>query len=538
MLHLRKDMAELWAGRDPFQAADALEGEVFRSVKNRRTLRFAAAGKSYFIKIHHGVGWREIFKDLVSLRLPIVSARQEWLAIKRLTELNVPTMQVAAFGERGINPAARHSFLVTDELHNTVSLETLCAAWPETPPAVVFKRQLIKGVADIARTLHNNGVFHRDFYLCHFLLHLDSVPGSEKPVLSVIDLHRALISPLLSRRWIEKDIAGLYYSALDIGLTRADLFRFLRVYTGLPLRQVLQGKAGFLAKVQRKAMKIRQRDQRKQAGRKLPGQSADDDYQQEPNRQQQWDELKAQLFCNTVSHEVYRRWDRFAVYRKTLASAEMERFIQDPDTFFYNGRMIKDGDSTTVMAVSINNREYVVKRYNLRNFWYGIRRLFRPSRAWACWRNAHMLSAFNIATPAPAVMLERRWGPFRRQAYYVTELTHGPDVLQFVDDKPINSAQWQWALPRFVDFFAAMARYRFVHGDMKATNFLVADEQLVALDLDAMREVRGERTFLRLFRRDVERWLKNWRDQPGLGLADSAEAQQIRQLTRIKQQVR
>lgn len=279
-LHLRADIAARWAGRDPFEVADQLQGEVFRAVKTRRTLRFEAGGKNYFIKIHHGVGWPEIVKNLITGRLPIVSARQEWLAIRRLTELGVPTMSIAGFGERGWNPARRDSFLITDELTDTVSLETLCAHWPQRRPGFVFKRRLIEQVAAISRRLHENGVCHRDFYLCHFLLQCQ--PGAEsdphvEPHLSVIDLHRAMIRDKLSRRWIEKDIAGLYYSSLDIGLTQTDLLRFIRCYTGQPLREALITHAAFRRRIQGKADAIWQRVQRKHRPGKLAPLPADDE---------------------------------------------------------------------------------------------------------------------------------------------------------------------------------------------------------------------------------------------------------------------
>lgn len=51
----------------------------------RRTLRIEVAGQGYlFVKIHRGVGWKEILKNLLSLRLPVLGAGNEWRAIARL----------------------------------------------------------------------------------------------------------------------------------------------------------------------------------------------------------------------------------------------------------------------------------------------------------------------------------------------------------------------------------------------------------------------------------------------------------------------
>ena len=76
----------LWAGRDAFDAVEALQGEVYRELEGRRTLRTEVEGEGFFVKIHRGIGWGEIFKNLFTAKLPVLGAGQEWRAIQRLTE--------------------------------------------------------------------------------------------------------------------------------------------------------------------------------------------------------------------------------------------------------------------------------------------------------------------------------------------------------------------------------------------------------------------------------------------------------------------
>jgi len=254
-----------WRGRDPFAAVEKLEGEVFRELEARRTLRTEVAGRAYFVKIHRGVGWAEILKNLFSLRLPVLGASNEWRAIRRLEELGVDTMRAVAFGQRGRNPATQHSFIVTEELAPTISLEDFCRDWPSVPPAPRLKRALIERVAEMAGRMHRGGVNHRDFYICHFLLHLDPKPTAQALKLSIIDLHRAQVRERLPRRWRDKDLASLYFSALDIGLTRGDVLRFLRVYFAHPLRDVLRDNAALLNELAREAERLHTRFLRKYA---------------------------------------------------------------------------------------------------------------------------------------------------------------------------------------------------------------------------------------------------------------------------------
>ena len=264
-LVVNEPFRSLWQGRDPFAAVEALHGEVYRELEGRRTLRTEVGTNAYFVKIHRGIGWREIFKNLLSLRLPVLGARNEWQAIARLEQVGVATMRAVAYGERGHNPARQHSFIITAALAPTISLEDYCRDWPQQPPPLGLKRALIGRVADMARRMHAGGMNHRDFYLCHFLLHTDPPPSVAALRLSLIHLHRSQVRSRTPRRWRDKDLAGLYFSALEIGLTQRDLLRFLRGYFAQPLRDTLRDEAALLRKLARRADKLQARFRRKYA---------------------------------------------------------------------------------------------------------------------------------------------------------------------------------------------------------------------------------------------------------------------------------
>ncbi|UVE18311.1 lipopolysaccharide core heptose(I) kinase RfaP [Pseudomonas sp. LS44] len=267
---LSEPFKSLWAGRDPFAAVEQLQGQVYRELEGRRTLRTEVAGRGYFVKIHRGIGWGEIAKNLLSAKLPVLGAGQEWRALHRLHEAGVPTMTAVAYGERGTNPASRHSFIITEELAPTVDLEVFTQTWREQPPEPRLKRALIAEVARMTGTMHRAGVNHRDCYICHFLLHTDQVPTADNLKLSLIDLHRAQTRESTPRRWRDKDLAGLYFSALNIGLSRRDKLRFLKGYFlatqgEQSLRGILRDEARLLAWLERKAERLLLRYQRKYA---------------------------------------------------------------------------------------------------------------------------------------------------------------------------------------------------------------------------------------------------------------------------------
>ena len=112
-----------------------IEGKVYREALGRRTLRFTRGDKDYFLKMHTGVGWAEIVKNISYLRAPVVGALNEWHGVHRLNDLEIDTMTVAAYGIRGRNPATKHSFIVTEALPTETSLEDFCKSWKEKPPS-------------------------------------------------------------------------------------------------------------------------------------------------------------------------------------------------------------------------------------------------------------------------------------------------------------------------------------------------------------------------------------------------------------------
>jgi heptose I phosphotransferase len=229
--------------------------DVYRRREGRTTLRLDAMDRGFFLKLHTGVGWGEIVKNLLQARLPVLGAANEYRAALALARSGVDTLSVAAYAATGGNPATRQSLLVCDELAGTVSLEKFCADWSRAPPSPPVRQRLITRIADSARRMHAAGINHRDFYLCHFHLDTDTL-AARAPRLYLIDLHRAQVRRRTPLRWRIKDLAGLYFSAMDCGLTRRDLLRFLRHYSGAGLRHALVEEAAMWRRVSARARRL------------------------------------------------------------------------------------------------------------------------------------------------------------------------------------------------------------------------------------------------------------------------------------------
>ncbi|MDX1802652.1 MAG: lipopolysaccharide core heptose(I) kinase RfaP [Alcanivorax sp.] len=257
MDELRSDLAEAWRDKDPFSVAKSIRGEVFREREGRRTLRFEINKKSYFLKYHSGIGWPEIIKNLTQVKLPVLTAIAEVEAVRALQRVGIDTLSIAGYGKRGINPAKLESFIVTDDLSGTISLEDLAINWNDIAPSFGFKKSLIKRVADISGIMHSAGVNHRDFYLCHFLINADDAEREcAGGPLYLIDLHRAQIRGKVPRRWLIKDLAGLYFSAADVGLSRSDIFRFIGAYSEFFPSKTIRRNSDFWMAVRKEAERL------------------------------------------------------------------------------------------------------------------------------------------------------------------------------------------------------------------------------------------------------------------------------------------
>lgn len=204
-----------------------------------------------------------------------------------------------------------------------------------------------------------------------------------------------------------------------------------------------------------------------------------------------------------------RSFMRFEVCERSFDSPAMRDFLKDLDGAIARGHLLKDGHSATVARVDSPCGPLVVKRYNIKNGWHRLRRMFRRSRAWVSWANSHRLDFLGIKTVKPVALVEERFGPLRSRAFFVTEYVHAPDASTL--EEPMEDQ-----VRAIVDLLKSLSMAGVSHGDLKATNLLLSDEGAVILDLDSMTEHADADKRRTAQKRDLERFLKNWEFNPSL----------------------
>lgn len=174
---------------------------------------------------------------------------------------------------------------------------------------------------------------------------------------------------------------------------------------------------------------------------------------------------------------------------------------------------MKDGNSTTVAEFNFDGKICVIKRYNLKSLWQKMKYLFKPSRAAKCWRNSLMLRMLGVETPRPFMIIEERlFGLLRQKAYFVCEKIEAPNLMEYFEDKKLKNSELVQIIAKFRNLFQIMIDYKISHGDMKASNFIFHNEQLIVLDLDGMKRHKSNRSFKKAIMKDFNRFMKNWRN--------------------------
>jgi tRNA A-37 threonylcarbamoyl transferase component Bud32 len=232
-------------------------------------------------------------------------------------------------------------------------------------------------------------------------------------------------------------------------------------------------------------------------------------------RLRRWRRYRDKLYreCSDIA---YRRTTAGSCFVVRAQADRLSGLLQNPDVSCPAdpAQRVKNGNTATVWRTDVDGLSVVVKRYNVKNRLHGARMLAKEGRASASWRSAHMLAFFGIATPAPLALIRGRRTLAGQRSYLVSAELAGDSLADWLCRHRDNRMAVHDMAAQIGALFARLAALRIVHGDTKATNFLVAGGRVQLIDLDAMKVYTNPVAFARAWRRDTRRFLANWRDDP------------------------
>ncbi len=330
------------------------------------------------------------------------------------------------------------------------------------------RRVLLEKLLRLVAAQHQAGLRQRDFHLNNFLV----APDGRLYAIDGGDF-------LVGKAPVDKAAAIANLGFLFGHLPRRELHRSAHVLQPYLEERGWSGEPGLLSRVSKAADAFRHRRARR---------------------------ISRKGYRN-CSEFLVRQWRGLRIcQRRDLPVDVLDAWLESSGLAPREGEAIlKPGNSQTVWRTRLGEDEVVVKRYNLKNLPHALRRALSRSRASRSWENAHRLRAYHIATPRPLAMIEERWGPFRRRAWLITDLARGVGANRYISQHPDEGS-----MRRLADTVAAFGENGLVHGDMKATNFIMSDDHVEVIDLDSMRRPCTGPARRAGIHRDRQRFLRNW----------------------------
>ena len=199
------------------------------------------------------------------------------------------------------------------------------------------------------------------------------------------------------------------------------------------------------------------------------------------------------------------------LFSRGAAADLVEQFWADPEALMQTGERLKSGNTCTVQSVAWADRRYVLKRYNLKPFASRLRRALSDSRALKSWSHGWVLEMAFIPTARPVAVYEERRAGLRGRCYLLMEQIDGQLLPDYVAAQAKNPKRLEVVADAVAEIWTGLAEIRAVHGDLKATNWIVDSEHRVHLiDLDSFEFGCSKSAFARGRKKDRARFMKNW----------------------------
>jgi heptose I phosphotransferase len=219
-LWVRPDLVEPFRKLGWTNAVEILSDErrqVWRRLPSRQnaTVRLELSdGRTVYghLKCHaRGTFWVWL-RELLAGGAGLPPGLAEAAAVGCCQAAGVATMQVLAAGATAARlPWQRQSFFLSEHLADSQPADDFWQSNVANPARFDGGRRqaFLDALANAARRFHEAGLYHRDFYWCHFLVR---EPAAGRFVVHLIDLQRVGRPQWLKLRWWLKDLAQLWFS--------------------------------------------------------------------------------------------------------------------------------------------------------------------------------------------------------------------------------------------------------------------------------------------------------------------------------------
>jgi tRNA A-37 threonylcarbamoyl transferase component Bud32 len=412
-----------------------LRARLIRDNNVRMSFFYRTDGAELFIKRYK---CRSLWDRVKYFFFPS-KATSEWRNLRRFEDKGIPTSAPLAVAEKRTLRLLRESCLVTASLAPAEALNEYLLKTALTPAR---RQQLGRALGRLVRKLHDAGVFFRDLHAGNILIRWGD---GQRPELFLIDLHKAFCLPALLQRMRVRDLGQLCNS---LAASRTDAVRFLKVYCkGKPrsyyrtLRQEIHAQ-----RIKLEAVRIKSRSKR--------------------------------CIRHSTVFEKKRTWPEAYFGRKDFGRIAADAAIGRHCAELAAGTaeiLKRASKSAVTMHALVGHGRVCVKGYRYVGLWYSLKNIFKKSRALKSWVAAHGLLVRGVETPLPLAVVERTWGPLRREAFLITQML--PEAREL--NNYILATELGGRKPAFLRALAEQLRHMhdqgIYHADLKSNNILVQE---------------------------------------------------------------
>jgi tRNA A-37 threonylcarbamoyl transferase component Bud32 len=176
--------------------------------------------------------------------------------------------------------------------------------------------------------------------------------------------------------------------------------------------------------------------------------------------------------------------------RPIFDTQDLAGFMAGLDDAMDTGDILKNGNTCFVSRIQLCGRDIVVKRYNHKGLWHSLRHTLKGSRAKKCWQFGHRLKWLEIPVAKPLAYIELRHYGIIRQSYILNDYIEGSTICDYVNQPDVDENTREQVRAKTFALLRQIVEHQITHGDLKATNILICDDQPVLIDLDSMKRHR------------------------------------------------
>ncbi len=442
-------------------------GVVVKENLQRTITRLETPSGTVYVKVCRVNTPRSFAREL----LRPAKARLEFENAAELRRRGVLTVEPLAWGSRR-RWWPSESVVVTREAAGARDFLAVL----EASPSPGERARLARAFAGCLAALHNAGVDHPDPHPGNFLLDPATL------AFTVMDTHAIRFTHPLS--WRETLAAlTLLNRYFQVRASAAERLRFWRAYLAARPSLAVEWKAG--------AARL-----------------------EEATRRSNLKFWTARLSRYTADNRDSRRVRRgaYAGYaERDLPAAFVEQMLTDPDALFDAPGTVtlKDSPSSTVAALEVGGRAFVLKRFRVKTPLVRLKNAVRPTAALRSWTLGRNLLDRGLPTARPLLMVERYRTCCPAEGYVAFEkLDDVADLAEAVRRTTDRRVLHDWA-GKLGRLLRAMHEREVAHRDLKAPNVVMlgvsdpATARPVLLDLVGV--TVGVRVGVAVRRRDLAR---------------------------------